>query len=183
MKNLILISFGIILLTSSCKKEEIEPTNGPVTALGANYQGGIVVYIDNTGQHGLIVSEADIDTAPWTSGPTTFVGVANAEIGTGKPNTDSIVQEFGSGNYAAKICYDLVLNGYDDWFLPSKFELREVASQQSITGVYGSYWSSTESVSLSDYAECTQMGAGLPFSEYQIGKATSSIKVRAVREF
>ena len=26
----------------------------------------------------------------------------------------------GDGNYAAKMCYDLVLNGYDDWFCQVK---------------------------------------------------------------
>lgn len=184
MKKFIFI-LTALTLSVSCKKEEVidstEPQ--PVTTLGANYQGGIVVYLDDTGQHGLIVSENDIDTIPWTNGPTDFVGVAIAEIGTGKSNTSSIVQELGSGNYAAKVCYDLVLNGYDDWFLPSKFELRKVASQKEANGVYGTYWSSTEYVSLSEYAECSQMGVALPFSEYQANKTSLNVKVRAVREF
>jgi hypothetical protein len=43
-------------------------------------------------------------------------------IGTGNTNTNLIVAVQGNGNYAAKICYDLVLNGYSDWFLPSRDE-------------------------------------------------------------
>ena len=74
-------------------------------------------------------------------------------IGTGKKNTEMLVEamgdsaysgEFGSyksSTYAAKLCYDLVYNGFDDWFLPSKDEL----DLMYISGDNKSYyWSSSE---------------------------------------
>ena len=57
------------------------------------------------------------------------------DIGYGKRNTEMLVDAMGdetydyksgsdkTSNYAAKICADYSLNGYDDWFLPSKDEL------------------------------------------------------------
>ena len=54
-------------------------------------------------------------------------------IGAGKRNTELLVKAMGDKTYytmgakkvayAAKLCYDLVFNGFDDWFLPSKDEL------------------------------------------------------------
>ena len=51
------------------------------------------------------------------------------------------------GNYAARLCYDLELGGYDDWFLPSKNELNELYKQKDVVGGFASsdyYWSSLE---------------------------------------
>lgn len=47
-------------------------------------------------------------------------------IGTGQNNTKVIISQCEEENIAAKICDNLVLNGYNDWFLPSIFELNEI---------------------------------------------------------
>ena len=44
-------------------------------------------------------------------------------IGSGYMNTLTIIEECSDPFTAAKQCNDLVLNGYSDWFLPSKDEL------------------------------------------------------------
>jgi len=68
-------------------------------------------------------------------------------------NTAAIVAALGNAepyanktDYAAKICYDLVLNGYDDWFLPSKDELNLMYEQKGVIGGFAGayYWSSSE---------------------------------------
>ena len=65
-------------------------------------------------------------------------------IGTGKTNTETFVAENGNDDYATKVCSNYSLNGYDDWFLPSKDELNLL--YQNLKDKMGSfdYWSSSE---------------------------------------
>ncbi|MCX6249471.1 MAG: BACON domain-containing carbohydrate-binding protein [Bacteroidetes bacterium] len=69
----------------------------------------------------------------------------------GKGNTDKIVlalQNNGGVLYAAKICNDLNTPptwGFNDWYLPSRYELGCLCDNQSLIGNYsGWYWSSSE---------------------------------------
>jgi len=90
---------------------------------GMIYQGGIIFYVDKSGKHGLIVAaETQGNNVVWSKGNIRVSGTKE-KVGSGKDNTDIIVKKLGDGVYAAKLCYDLVLNGYDDWFLPSREEL------------------------------------------------------------
>ena len=120
----------------------------PDFCVGQSYQGGIIIYVDNTGQHGLIAATNDLATmAHWsmTSGVT---GATNSGVGEGLVNTNIIVVAVGSSDiYAAKLCADLVLNGYSDWYLPSKEEMMIMYDNRYVLGNWGEgmpYWSSTE---------------------------------------
>jgi hypothetical protein len=126
--------------------------NPPVISslIGKNFEGGVIFYVDSTGQHGLIVTSTDLSTGiKWCNNcdvdsvRTTASGYA---IGTGAANTVKIVTQFKQGEYAAKLCSDLVLNGYDDWFLPSGGELQEIFNRRDKLGAFteGWYWSSTD---------------------------------------
>jgi endogenous inhibitor of DNA gyrase (YacG/DUF329 family) len=75
------------------------------------------------------------------------MGATQTAIGTGKANTQKIVDILGDGYYAAKLCYSMTLNGYSDWFLPSKDELNLIYENLYLKGT-GSfepdvYWSSS----------------------------------------
>jgi hypothetical protein len=110
------------------------------------YQGGIIFYIDGTGLHGLIAATADQSTTvSWGCNGTTIGGTSTA-IGKGQANTTTIVNSCSTAGIAARICNDLVLNGYDDWFLPSKDELNLMYVQQTTIGGFTGpfYWSSSE---------------------------------------
>lgn len=85
--------------------------------------------------------------------------VTGYDVGTGLNNTKLLVDAMGDSawtdytgegvtdKYAAKLCYDLVYNGFDDWFLPSAEELKLMYDYNMGKGnfrVGKSYWSSTE---------------------------------------
>ena len=122
----------------------------PSVSIGQAYQGGVVGYVYQPGDvgyiagetHGIIVS--DLDTSAgivWS--PSSFVGpTLSYSIGTGATNTNLIVGVLGNGSYAARICYDLVQDGYSDWALPTWTELVKIQQNQSIIGGFQpqDYW-------------------------------------------
>ena len=113
-------------------------------SIGQSYGGGIIFYIDGTGQHGLIAATSDQSSgAAWCLAPELIGGTSTA-IGSGQTNTTAIVTKCTSS--AAYICDILVLNGYNDWFLPSKDELHQLYLQRNLVGGFADdyYWSSSE---------------------------------------
>jgi hypothetical protein len=69
-------------------------------------------------------------------------------VGTGRANTDAIIAAQGSGNYAATLCKNLKINGFSDWFLPSKDELNLMYTNIRKAGLdrigEGWFWSSSQ---------------------------------------
>ena len=130
----------------------------PATLLvvGASYGGGIVAYILQSGedpgyvinkQHGLIAATVDQSTGiAWSNITTTLVGTTGTAIGTGQTNTTAIVGQAGCAGGAAKLCDDLTLNTYSDWYLPCKDELNKLYLNRVAIGGFANnrYWSSSE---------------------------------------
>lgn len=122
--------------------------------IGESFGGGIIFYVDISGQHGLIAAPSDIsDGIQWYNGFDVRTYATNTLLFKGKQNTNMIVAAQGDGSYAAKLCQDLVLNGYDDWYLPSKSEIKELYDQRVVVGGFANdfYWSSSENDN-SDYS-------------------------------
>jgi hypothetical protein len=165
------------------------PISGEVEAFATNhppdhiYQGGIKFYVDNTGEHGLVAAPNDQSIgAEWSSGSFILTNATGTAIGTGKANTTTIVITIGAGSYAAKICDDLVLNGYDDWFLPSKDELDSLYKHKNIVGGFSPvtyYWSSSESSASSAWAQSFMNGG----QDSRPAKLRNEFNVRAIRAF
>ena len=152
-----------------------------VFAIGQSYGGGIVFYIDGTGQHGLIAATSDQSTgALWGCTTTPITGADGIAIGTGNQNTIDIMNGCGSAGIAAKLCWDLVLNGYSDWFLPSQDELNQMYLQKTAIGGFSSgyYWSSYES-SVAEYAWAQSFNNGFKWYNWK----GDPYYVRAVRAF
>jgi surface protein len=152
----------------------------PNLAIGQSCQGGIVAYIDSTGQHGLIAATEDqSEGILWWNGSYVVTGATGTAIGTGLTNTNAIIAAQGSGSYAASIARDYNGGGYTDWFLPSKDELNKLYENKTAIGGFTDdfYWSSTES----EYN-------GAWVWDFGYGAQSSNLKdypsnVRAVRAF
>ena len=124
--------------------------------VGSDYEGGIIFYLlqpDDAGydakqQHGLIAAPSDQSTGiQWYNrSDYTTTGATATALGTGKANTFKIVNSQGAGIYAAKLCSDLVLGGFSDWYLPSKDELNKLYENKNVVGGFATkdYWSSSE---------------------------------------
>ena len=155
--------------------------------LGKPYQGGIVAYIDETGQHGLIATPEDLSPSiQWYNGTYIETGATGTMVGTGKTNTAKIVQAQGQGNYAAKLCTDLVLNGYNDWVLPSLNELDILYRNRSYIGMFynSSYWSSSENDKTSAWGQDFSNGKqAYVYSSPDFGSKSYTYRVRAIRYF
>ena len=159
--------------------------------IGDMTQGGIVFYIDESGEHGLVSDTVDLaspgDAADFTHQWSTVyedTGARGDGIGAGAMNTLLIVSaQRGDTDSAARLCADLVRGGYGDWYLPSKEELNLMYNNLKVAGLGGFsstfyYWSSTE-VDSSD-AWLQSFANGL--QEDGLVK-DSAVRVRAVRAF
>ena len=147
--------------------------------VGLNYGGGIVFYVDGTGMHGLISATSDQSTATTWGCYGTFIGGTSTAIGTGQANTTAIVAGCTTLYIAAQICDALELNGYTDWFLPSKNELNQLYLQKTVIGGFANayYFSSSEIDLNTAWAQYFYGG-----NTYNILKGATG-HVRAVRAF
>lgn len=90
--------------------------------VGDFYGGGFVVSYDTLSRSGIICAPVDTGWHIWGCMGTNISGTSTA-IGTGQTNTNLILAGCSSRPIAASVCANLILNGYDDWFLPSANEL------------------------------------------------------------
>src|SRR5690554_6802597 len=168
-------------------------------SVGDFAQGGIVFWVDETGQHGLVAAKEDQSTGVrWYAGTYGNTQAKGHGPLSGEANTSIIIAaqvaigDDGS-TYAARICNELqVTEGcktYGYWYLPSIEELdlmyQNKATIDATAGVNGGsgfassyYWSSTEANNSTAWAQYFDNGGQFNFS-----KNTSSTRVRAVRAF
>jgi hypothetical protein len=156
-------------------------TSASAYAIGQSYGGGIIFYVDGSGVHGLIAAASDQSTGIAWGSIGVVTGATGTAVGTGQANTTAIVNKYGAGSYAAKLCDDLVLNSYSDWFLPSEGELQLMGTNLKQQGLGGfsdeSYWSSTENSD--NAARAVYLTDNYTLSAYK----TNTRYVRAVRKF
>ena len=177
-------------------------------AIGDLHAGGIIFYLagpnedlngDGVPDQGLVSASGDQSTGaewgyygteiPYLTNVTNYPppSGAGAEVGDGVSNTTLIVSNCGEAGIAARICDDLDLASFGDWFLPSARELNlmyENIGQGNSLGLGNVggfaanwYWSSTEY----DY---TNAWLQTFFNGYQnYYDKVSNLHVRAVRVF
>jgi hypothetical protein len=110
---------------------------------GKTYQGGLIFHIDMVNSRGLVVTNYNV------TGQKCF-GCINIDISTssdlysGLQNTLNFITN-GCDGYSGSVraCYDLVYNGYDDWFLPSSGECNAIIGNIP-SWTLTEFWSSTQ---------------------------------------
>lgn len=124
--------------------------------IGEYYCGGIVFYLNNTGQHGLIAAKADI-----------------------QGHSDGKEEGCFTWADAKTACHNLVSNGYSDWFLPNKDQLNQLYLNESAVGDFVDkfYWSSTERDASNAWRQFFGDGYQHDYSKSQ------GYRARAVRTF
>lgn len=153
---------------------------------GIGPAGGIVIYLDNTGNHGIEVAPVDLGpVSSWGCFGKTFVGATATAIGAGKANTIAILNNCADQGIAARVAADYSLNGYIDWYLPSKDELQAVWSMASGINFVGfsnlkTYWASTDD---GDRAWFMGLGSESLGRQYEDWKWMDWLYVRPVRSF
>ena len=194
--------------------------------IGELYGGGIVVDVWKEGddEKVLIASLEDLKstlgfyktngsaTAPtWIFGGTssiTAIGASAQSLYNGRQNTDSILffsSSKGLTGSAAQVCVDYRGGQYDDWYLPSYYELNSIYNnaavvnkvlskesisfERSILSAYSTnpsyiyksgYWSSTEASSTGAYVVDNHIHATPKTAGYSEG--VTPPKIRAVRK-
>lgn len=165
--------------------------------IGELYGGGVVFWVDETGEHGLIVGMVDIGGyVTWSN---LFFSSASQDIDwtlDGATNTVAIINQPGHTASAAKFCADYTNDDYgtgifDDWYLPSVSELSLLASKlfevQKAMGSdgnddttinhYRGYWSSSE------YSSSEALGILLATKKIMFNKKFGKNFIRPIRAF
>ncbi len=164
---------------------------------GEFYGGGIVFWVDQTGQHGLICSVIDVcQGCNWSNVTSNSIGSAAMSDWDGPGNSNAIVGQSGHTSSAAQLCLDYVNENYgtgiySDWYLPARVELNDLwnnfkAVQKSLESdgnpattklSLSPYWSSSESSATTAWIYYFHAGytSTSPKTNYTI--------VRAVRDF
>ena len=167
-------------------------------SVGDFAQGGIVVWVDDTKQHGLVCSNENLTAASWGTfihtqarGDGLYAGADNTTMAV-TTNFDNESNKGNPGLYAARTCRNYSAtqgtNTYGDWYLPSKYELNLIYASKSAINTTASansgqallndaYWSSTE---IND-----QRAEGIDLTNGQAAEIlkTFSNNIRAVRRF
>ncbi|HLW32262.1 MAG TPA: hypothetical protein VKX40_08360 [Aequorivita sp.] len=185
----LLVSSLFIVACSSDNISPEEPIQDDCLRIGDFHQGGIIFYIDHTNQHGLIAAGIDqSDAALWGCQDTTIETAVARDIGYGQENTLAIVNNCSDNNIAAKICAELSLNGFNDWFLPSVHELELLYHYKNLVGGFaeGHYYSSSER----KYEDKYENAATIDFTSnlsnpHRLKFINKSVpaRVRAIRKF
>jgi len=165
----------------------------PPLVIGAAYGGGKIAYIlqpEDSGyvagqMKGLIAAPSDQSTGIQWGCYGTVVGGTSTSLGSGASNTAIISASCGSGT-AARLCSDLSLGGYDDWYLPSTHELQKLYTYRLAIGGFSSvggfpsthYWSSSEGDVSSGWYFIFSNG-----TNNNDGSKPGLFRVRAIRSF
>ena len=172
---------------------ELSFTTTTPLAIGDSFQGGIIFHLSGSG--GLIAATGIYeDYGSWGCWATEISGADGTAIGTGPQNTIDIEAGCFTSTSAAAKCSNLNIDGYSDWFLPSKDELnlmyQNIGPGNALGVNLGApggfyslpkvFWSSSEDSAYGAAAHIFNDTGGI-----QLGNAGKTVNyyIRAVRAF
>ena len=167
-------------------------SSGP--CIGSIYQGGVIAYLlqpvdagyDPNVPHGFIAAASD-------QGVSEFTGNCYNQCNSGGNN---ITSNWSDGlhntnqwalccNGAPTICYNLILNGYSDWYLPAVNQLQIMYANKLLIGGFQNDWYWTSSFDNYTGGWYTT-SYGINFSSYSLTTHYSLynyLRIRAIRNF
>lgn len=209
MKKVILLLLGIF--TISCSKDDSnEETKAPYVSVqaklnsgktpielyntgiildslyGKQYKGGYIFYLNTIDGSGFVTGFQDNSgSINWGS----FADVTtanNTQINFGIQNTTAITNYYNLTNTAADFCENLTLNGFSDWFLPSKDEMSLMMSRlKNIEGIFfgavTGYWTSSN-YDFNNVWIIKSDNSASPFLKFS-SSINFDIRIRAARKF
>lgn len=153
--------------------------NTPIYTIGQSVGGGYVVYVDCTGQHGLIAATVDQGTAVW--GCSTVLVGTSATYGAGPTNTASILAKCATRPICASLASTYTGGGFTDWYLPSTAELTLMMNQHTLLGFGSGVTYATSSENSTNNVTALYWNGSTVISSAAV--KTYAIMVRAVRSF
>ena len=203
-----------LFLIIGCKKDELNQGNlilddissvkGDVKNLtvGQEYEGGIIVYIDASGKHGLILGKTDLGPAPWGC-----FGTLIDQSYDGLEMTTNIICGCNEPCIAARLCDSYVVREnknknhkgkdkgrkYDDWFMPGLYDINLAGDNYHQNLNAKGYWTTVQATSfqagvlnpanfvatMSYFKDPTNKMIGIPYYKRKDGTAY----VRPMRKF
>jgi len=184
MKKMFVFAAIISLMAGSLFAEDAPGQTYKIGDTGP--AGGIIFYINgnnNDSWRYMEASPVDLAVTKWGTFNKDVSGTETG-VGSGKRNTELIIAALqGEKGMAAQICKAYTLNGYNDWFLPSKDELAALSilmdfnlGKKNIS--YRGYWSSSQSADKFAYNRNIFHGN---YGGY--ANKNSKLSIRAVRTF
>jgi hypothetical protein len=184
------VALGLGLHACNDDDDDSDPPPSPQFTIGQLHAGGVIFYLDDSGNSGLVCAVNDQSIEALWGCPTIPIQDAFADsIGSGQTNTQNILDQCDEQNIAARLC-DLYENeGFVDWFLPSLGELAVLQENKDIVEVTLShvnnnsfddveYWSSSQDAGNTVWAVNFSDGSQLSFP-----KDGNMYNVRAIRRF
>ena len=160
--------------------------------LGFQGHGGVIFWVSTDANKALVAATSDINPAVglrwWPQGgPYIAVGATNNNVGGGDVNTNTIATHPQClPDAAARACYDLVQDGFSDWYLPNKAEVEHIYLNRTLPGLSGTFssipgwglamWTSLEATSVTSAWEHGWTGTGTGVSGAGVKDGLANIR-------